>query len=617
MSWYVLGALIAGIVSGGAAALLWLRRRGTVDPRIEAALDATRANVMIADSDLNIIYLNPTVTALMRAAESDIRKDLPRFDVGGLLGANIDVFHKDPAHQRGLLAGLKKTFESKLHLGGRTFRIVANPIHDRAGRHSGTVVEWEDLTEQLRRDSEDAARRDEQRRLAEENARIRAALDNVTTNVMVADRDLNIVYMNRTVQEMMSRAESDIRKDLPQFNAQRLMGANIDVFHKNPAHQRNLLGALSQTFTSQLKLGGRTLRIIANPVRGANGESLGTVVEWADRTEEVRTEQDVQGVVDAVVAGDLQPRVALQGRSGFYLRIGTGVNALADNMSELVRSLQDAAGAVRRGAAEIAQGNEEMSVRTGQQAANLEETAASIEEITSTITQTAQNATRASQLAVEARDSATTGGTVAGDAVAAMGSISASSHKISEIIAVIDDIAFQTNLLALNAAIEAARAGEQGRGFAVVASEVRNLAQRSSHSAKEIRDLIVASLRTVEDGSALVTRSGTTLQDIIAAVRKVSDIVVEIESATREQSAGVDQINQAVGQLDKLTQSNAAMVEQSTAASRSLADQSGNLLGLVSRYQFGDERSGHDGAAAQVDPPGRVAVLRRIAATGG
>lgn len=598
-------AAILAAAAGAAIAWFWLARRPASDPRLRAALDATRTNVMVADHDFNIIYLNAALRAMLERAQDDIRKDLPDFDVGRLLGTSVDRFHRNPAQHRRLPGEQSSSVESHFSLGGRSFRIVASPIHDGHGRPNGTVVEWEDLTEQLRRAAEEQALRNTQRALAEENVRIRQALDNVSTNVMVADSELNIVYMNRTVVDMMTRAEADIRKDLPHFDVKRLLGASIDMFHRNPAHQRNLLAALKTTFTSQLTIGGHSMRIIANPIRSEQGEHLGIVVEWADRTEEVRTERELQQIVDAVVAGDLRSRISLDGKHGVFLRVSQGVNSLADILTQLVLSLQEAASAVSRGSADIAQSSEAMSNRTNAQAANLEQTAASLEEITSTITQTAENATRASQLAAEARSAATTGGAVANDAIAAMGSIHASSRKISEIITVIDDIAFQTNLLALNAAVEAARAGEQGRGFAVVASEVRNLAKRSALSAREIRGLIEDSLRKVDEGSSLVTRSGAALEDIIVSVRKVSEIVGEIEIGTREQSSGVDQINTAVMQLDQLTQSNASMVEQSTAASRSLADQADALVGMVSAYRLAD---GADRAAQRESAAPAVAV---------
>jgi methyl-accepting chemotaxis protein len=589
--------------AAGVAGFLVARRNaargGTaLGARLRAGLDVTSTNIVIADENLDIVYMNRTVESMLRHAQDDIRKDLPGFDVDRLVGTNIDGFHKDPSHQRRMLAALERTFESRLSLGGRTFRIIANPMKDAAGRRLGTVVEWQDLTETLAREARERERAEQERLVAMENARLRAALDNVTTNVMVADGDLRIVYMNRTVQDMMRQAQPDIRKDLPHFDVDRLLGANIDVFHRNPAHQRNLLPALTGTFRSTLKVGGRSMQIIANPVRSASGERIGTVVEWADQTDEKRVEGEVKGLVDAVLAGDLTHRIPLDGKTGFMAAISSGINTIADNLTDLVSQVKGAAAEVQQGTGDIAQGNDDLSRRTEQQAASLEQTAASMEQMTSGVTSTAENAARASTLAAEARNAAEKGGTVVQDAVRSMGGISEASRKMADIIHVIDDIAFQTNLLALNAAIEAARAGEEGRGFAVVATEVRMLAQRSAASAKEIKALIDDSLAKVEQGSTLVTNSGAVLEQIVGAVKKVSDIVSEIAAATREQSVGIDQVNTAVTHLDQLTQQNAALVEEASAASRSMAEQARSLYQLVERFDTGAARGAGRLAAA-------------------
>jgi methyl-accepting chemotaxis protein len=508
--------------------------------------------------------------------------------------------------------------------GGREIWIQAtyNPIFDARGGRPVKVVKFAtDITQQKLE--------------ARMNAAFKGALDNVTTNVMVADTQNNIIYMNNTVRAMMSEAQSDIRKDLPGFDVNRLIGTNIDTFHKNPAHQRGLLAGLSKTFSSELKIGGRTMRITASPMRDEAGERIGTVVEWADRTQEVAIEAEVQGIVSGITdgalekridlaaksgffealskgintlvenvqdvveevqklvttanSGDLTQRLSLEGRSGLFHRIGAGINQLTDNMADIVTKVQSAASEVSRGADEISQGNTNLSQRTEEQASSLEETASSMEEMTSTVRQNADNAGQANQLAVAARDQAEKGGAVVARAVKAMTEINESSKKISDIIGVIDEIAFQTNLLALNAAVEAARAGEQGRGFAVVASEVRNLAGRSATAAKEIKELIQDSVRRVEEGSSLVTQSGATLENIIGAVKKVSDIVAEIAAASQEQSTGIEQVNKAVMQLDELTQQNAALVEEASAASQAMADQARSLNDVMARYRVSDE----------------------------
>ncbi len=385
----------------------------------------------------------------------------------------------------------------RLAKGGREIWIQAsyNPIFNADGKPYKVVKFATDVTQQ--------------RREAEMNAAFKGALDNLLSNVMVADNDLNIVYLNNTVQAMLQDAQGDIRKDLPQFDAARLLGTNIDSFHKNPAHQRGLLAGLEQTFSSQVHLGGRTFRIVANPMRDTEGKRIGTVVEWADRTQELRVEEEVGQIVSRALENDLSLRVDLAGKSEFFAKLGGGLNELLDNVATMVRDIKGAAAAVRMGAEEISKGNTNLSQRTEEQASSLEETASSMEEMTSTVKQNADNAGQANQLATAARDQAEKGGAVVGKAIRAMTEINDASKKIADIISVIDEIAFQTNLLALNAAVEAARAGEQGRGFAVVASEVRNLAGRSATAAKEIKALIKDSVRKVEDGSTLVDAVGT------------------------------------------------------------------------------------------------------------
>ena len=253
----------------------------------------------------------------------------------------------------------------------------------------------------------------------------------------------------------------------------------------------------------------------------------------------------------------------------------------------VVSQVQDSSATVNEAAAEIAQGSADLSQRTEEQASALEETAASMEQLTATVKQSADNAGHANQLASAARQQAELGGQVVERAINAMTAINQSSRKIADIIGVIDEIAFQTNLLALNAAVEAARAGEQGRGFAVVAGEVRKLAQRSANAAKEIKSLISDSVNKAGDGSALVDQTGHTLKEIMTAVKKVSDIVAEMAAAAREQADGIDQVNQAVLQMDRATQQNAALVEQTAAASQSMISQAQRLQRLMDFFKLG------------------------------
>ncbi|HGY2264902.1 methyl-accepting chemotaxis protein [Morganella morganii] len=269
------------------------------------------------------------------------------------------------------------------------------------------------------------------------------------------------------------------------------------------------------------------------------------------------------------------------------------VNKLADTLRYMqgelagtVSNVRDGVNAIYNGASEIAAGNNDLSSRTEQQAASLEETAASMEELTATVRQNADNARQASHLALTASETAERGGKVVDDVVDTMRGIGDSSKKIADIISVIDGIAFQTNILALNAAVEAARAGEQGRGFAVVAGEVRNLAQRSAQAAREIKTLIEDSVGRVDTGAVLVERAGETMNEIVSAVTRVTDIMSEIASASDEQSRGIDQIGVAVTEMDKVTQQNAALVEQSAAAAASLEDQASKLTQAVSVFHI-------------------------------
>ncbi|WP_318023289.1 methyl-accepting chemotaxis protein [Paucibacter sp. B2R-40] len=260
--------------------------------------------------------------------------------------------------------------------------------------------------------------------------------------------------------------------------------------------------------------------------------------------------------------------------------------AMRQKLQDIVAQVRDNAESVATGSGQIAQGNADLSQRTEEQASALEETAATMDELSSTVRNNADNAKQANQLALGASTVASQGGAVVGQVVETMKGINDSSRKISDIISVIDGIAFQTNILALNAAVEAARAGEQGRGFAVVASEVRSLAQRSAEAAKEIKTLINASVERVEQGTVLVDKAGVTMSEIVTAIRRVTDIVGEISSASTEQSAGIAQVGEAITQMDKVTQQNAALVEQSAAAAESLRQQAGQLVQAVAVFKL-------------------------------
>lgn len=602
---------------------------------LKSALDVCQANVMMADANLNIIYLNHSLEQMLRINESEIQKHLSEFKVDRLIGTNVDIFHKKPSHQRNLLAELKTPFNTKIKLGFLTFDLIATPVFNAQKQRLGTVVEWRDMTEEL-------ARRAEERVIHNENLRIRDALNNIDTCVMIADDKNNIIFLNKAVNVMLQQAEADIRKIFPDFSAANLLGRNMDVFHKNPAHQRALVERLSQPYVSTIKISNRTFRLTANPILNDEGKRLGTVVEWKDRTAEVEAESDIARIVESAVQGNFAERISEKGKTDFMLTLAKGLNemtiasesALADinrvlssvangdltqritenyhgafndlknscnqtaeNLSSMLGEIKYAAETINTASNEISQGNTDLSSRTEQQASSLEETASSMEELTGTVRQNSDNAKQANLLAARASEVAFSGGSIIDDVVKTMASINESSQKIADIIGVIDGIAFQTNILALNAAVEAARAGEQGRGFAVVAAEVRTLAQRSANAAKDIKSLISDSVGKIRSGNELVDKSGSTMKEVVTAIKRVNDIMSEIAAASLEQASGIDEINKAINQMDEMTQQNAALVEQAAAASESLMSQAEQLNDHVSMFKI-DESQHHSTRAA-------------------
>jgi methyl-accepting chemotaxis protein len=503
----------------------------------------------------------------------------------------------------------------------------------------------------------------ENKRVADENLRIKVGLDSVSTGVMIADNARNIIYANKSVVDILSKAEADIRKQLPEFSAAHLVGTNIDGFHVNPAHQAHLLSTFNNTYTAKMNLGGRSMVVKASSVINDQGQRLGSVAEWQDRTAEVAIEQEVASIVHGAVMGDFSQRISMEGKEDFCKQVSGGLNDLmeitesgindvmrvlgalsrndltetitndyagsfgqlkddanttVEKIRAIINQIKEATDGINTGAKEIASGNSDLSHRTEEQAASLEETAASMEQLTSAVQHNAANAREANQLAVNASDIAGKGVEVVGQVVRTMDEINESSRRIADILSVIDDIAFQTNILALNAAVEAARAGEQGKGFAVVAVEVRNLAQRAEAAAGEINDLITDSIGKVSGGSKLVAQAGKTMEEIVNSIRGVTVRMSEISAASIEQTAGIEQVNQAISQMDEVTQQNAALVEQAAAAAESLEEQAQSLSDTVAQFRV-DGFSRHRPTALpqavnlHLVPPQRAALTKPVA----
>lgn len=471
---------------------------------------------------------------------------------------------------------------------------------------------------------------DESRRLANDNLRIRMALDCVSANLRIADDDGLVLYANKGLLTTLQQIEPGLREQQPGFTVDNFVGSNIGLFYEDAAAALKTLRELQSTRQTELEIGGRIYNVITNPIINDRGQRLGTVGEWVDRTAELHAQRAVGALISRASAGDLEARLDTSEMEGFYKELGGGINSLleisgsaigeiavllervaggdllhtvnseyqgtfgklrddanqtVEKLRELVGGIQHSAETINTAAREIASGNQDLSSRTEEQASSLEETASSMEQLTTTVRQNADNARQANELAAGAQAVAEKGGEVVGQVVNTMGSIHQASSKIADIIGVIDGIAFQTNILALNAAVEAARAGEQGRGFAVVATEVRSLAQRSAAAAKEIKGLISDSVDRVEAGNRLVDQAGRTMEEVVSSIKRVAKIVTDIAEASREQSAGIDQVSLAVSQMDEVTQQNAALVEEAAAAAESLEEQAVHLAESVSVFK--------------------------------
>ncbi|WP_301332244.1 Cache 3/Cache 2 fusion domain-containing protein [Azonexus sp. R2A61] len=481
-------------------------------------------------------------------------------------------------------------------------------------------------------------------RLANDNLRIRIALDCVSANLRIADDDGTVIYANRGLKNTLRQIEPELRVQQPGFAVDRFIGSNIGAFYADPAAAIRSLRELQGTRETELEIGGRIYKVVTNPIINERGQRLGTVGEWVDRTAEINAQRSVAELIGRASAGDLEARLDTERLEGFYRELGHGINRLLETsggaiggiatllsrvadgdltqvvqadyqgtfgrlrddanqtvhkLRELVGDIQTSAETINTAAKEIAIGNQDLSARTEEQASSLEETASSMEQLTATVRQNAENARQANELANGAQRVAEKGGVVVGDVVETMGAIRQASNRIADIIGVIDGIAFQTNILALNAAVEAARAGEQGRGFAVVASEVRSLAQRSAAAAKEIKGLINDSVERVEVGNRLVDQAGSTMEEVVASIKRVARIVTDIAEASREQSAGIEQVGRAVTQMDEVTQQNAALVEQAAAAAESLEEQARQLASSVQVFRVSEQ-----GRARLAEPAG-------------
>ena len=547
-----------------------------------SAYEGCSAALMICDTDMKILFVNPALVALMTSHEAGIRARVSSFNPAALVGRNMDDFHEgNMSARRGLSDLSKLPLRAELQFGRANLVIEINAVRGAEGSHIGFVVEWKDMSVELR------------------NAAVLEAID---ANQLRAEftpsgqlESANATFFRAVGRGIEQLAGVDFRSKV-----------KIEGF-EDPEKMLQALNS-GQSVSGQIRLerpdGGEVILdgsfggvrdrksqvrslillgtdVTASEMARAAAETARTQMEAAQH----RVVEALRLGLEQLAAGDLTTKLS-EPFSAEYERLRAYFNEATDQLRAAMQGVVENAEAIRGEAGEISSAADDLSRRTQQQAATPEQTAAGLDQLTSSVKSAAKVAAQANRMVSEAKANAEMSGNVVREAVVAMGEIEESSGKISRITSVIDEIAFQTNLLALNAGVEAARAGEAGRGFAVVASEVRALAQRSSGAAREISGLISTSSTQVQSGVKLVDQTGEALAQIVASVRDIYDRMGEIAASAGEQANGITEINGVVSQLDQTTQHTAEMSDQSAAAGRALAAEGGELIQTVQRFHL-------------------------------
>ncbi len=603
--------------------------------RIKSALDNSAMAVTISNESNLLIYMNKSAKNVFQDMAAGIAIRHAGFTVEKMMGTKVGQYLENDADRENFAQELSGSKQIDTVNAGRHLQLVLNPVYEEnGGRYLGRMTQWNDRTAEVlaeqnvaeligqtvagnltKRIDASGLPQGFMRDISEGMNKVLEAVigplnmaaayvDNLSNGVIPAEitaeynGDFNIIKNNLNACGHAIKALVADGNLLAQAAEAGVLDTRADA-GKHLGEYRKVIEGLNATLDAIVK----PLNMAANNLESiARGEVPATITEhYNGDFNNIKNNLntciasinalvgDIQMLANAAHDGRVSVRADTSEHQGDFRKIVEGVNETLEMIVGPIGTVKVSVETINTAAKEIAQGNQDLSRRTEEQAASLEKTAASMEELSSTVKQNADNAKQANQLAVAASDVAVKGGDVVGEVVTTMANINESAKKIEDIISVIDGIAFQTNILALNAAVEAARAGEQGRGFAVVAGEVRSLAQRSAGAAKEIKVLITDSVNKTAEGTKQVENAGKTIQEVVTSVKRVTDIIGEIAAASIEQSAGIEQVNEAIMKMDDVTQQNTALVEEAAAAAESLMEQADELMNAVSVFQLAGE----------------------------